>query len=203
MIASRYLPALAVLLAIASVPTVLHSYVGLTVADGRSTAAIPMRLNGLDARPTDRPLGWLPDAMGTTDFIERRYGRDLRLLVVRSYDAKRLYHHPELAVAHDDYYERTEIGRFAERPEVPIFTVRGSDNRVSAYTLLYNREFVDRPVSFQLRNAIALLVRPRQLMTLFFVRGSPGSSTHPPGESPAEQLLLAAVDSFLAQRPAP
>jgi hypothetical protein len=203
MIAFRYLPGLAVLLAIASLPTVLHSYVGLTVADGRSTAAIPMRLNGLDARPSDRSLVWLPEAMGTTDFIERRYGRDLRLLVVRSYDAKRLYHHPELAVAHDDYYERTEIGRFAGRPEVPIFTLRGRDNRVALYTLLYDREFVDRPVSFQLRNAIALLVQPRQMMTLFFVRGSPGLKEYTPGKSPAEQLLLAAVDNFLAQRPAP
>ena len=199
----RHLPALAILLAVTAVPTVVHSYIPVTAGDGRRTERIPLRLNGLDARPTDRSLVWLPDAMAVVDHTERRYGPELRLLVVRSFDAKRLYHHPELAVAHGDDYGRASVVRVADRPEVPIYVLQGARDRLSAYTLIYEDQFVADPISFQLRNVVALLVRPRQLMTLFFVRGSPGSNTHPPGKSPSEQLLLAAVDSFLAQRPVP
>jgi hypothetical protein len=203
MIDVRHLLALAILLAVTAVPTVVHSYLPVNATDGRATARIASRLNGLDARPTDRSLVWLPDAMAVVDYTERRYGPDLRLLAVRSYDAKRLYHHPELAIAHGDDYGRASVIRVEDRPEVPIYVLKGARDRLSAYTLVYEDRFVEDPISFQLRNVVSLLVRPRQLMTLFFVRGSPGSSTHPPGESPAEQLLLAAVDSFLAQRPAP
>ena len=84
MIDVRHLPALAVLLALTAVPTVVHSYLPVYATDGRATARIASRLNGLDARPTDRSLVWLPDAMAVADFTERRYGPDLRLLVVRS-----------------------------------------------------------------------------------------------------------------------
>jgi hypothetical protein len=191
------------MLAVTAVPTIVHTYLPVTTTDGRATARIAVRLNGLDGRPTDRSLVWLPEAMAVVDYTERLYGRDLRLLAVRSYDAKRLYHHPELAVAHGDDYRRATVIRAPERPDVPIYILKGAQDRLSAYTLVYEDRFVGDPISFQLRNVVSLLVRPRQLMTLFFVRGSPGTSEYPPGKSPAEQLLLAAVDSFLAQRAAP
>ena len=203
MIDVRHLPALAVLLALTAVPTVVHSYLPVTATDGRATARIASRLNGLDARPTDRSLVWLPEAMAVVDYTERRYGPDLRLLAVRSYDAKRLYHHPELAIAHGDDYGRARIIRVEDRPEVPIYVLKGARDRLSAYTLIYEGHFVADPIAFQLRNVFTLLVRPRQLMTLLFVRGSPGSNEYTPGTSPAVRLLLAAADSFLAQRPAP
>ena len=203
MIDARHLPGLAVMLAVTVVPTVVHSYLPTTATDGRATARIASRLNGLDARATDRSLVWLPGAMAVVDYTERLYGRDLRLLAVRSFDAKRLYHHPELAVAHGDDYGRATVVRAADRPDVPIYVLKGARDRLSAYTLLYEDRFVEDPISFQLRNVVSLLVRPRQMMTLLFVRGSPDSSEYPAGKSPAEQLLLAAVDSFLAQRPAP
>ena len=78
---------------------------------------------------------------------------------------------------------------------------RWARERLSVYTLVYDDRFVSDPIAFQLRNTFSLLLRPRQLMTLFFVRGDPGSNSYAPGKSPAEQLLLAAVDSFLAQPP--
>lgn len=199
MIAARHLPVLVGLLALACVPTVLHSYMGTTVGDGRSVAAVPTRLNGLEGRPSARSQDWVLDAYGTTDFIERQYGPALTLFVARSYDAKRLYHHPENGIAHGDGYERAILVRTPERPEVPIFVLESARDRLSVYALLYGDEFVADPIRFQLRTALRLLVRPRGLMTLFFVRGRTGGDTPRAGTAPAEALLLAAIDSFVAQ----
>ena len=199
MIAARHLPGLAVLLALACVPTILHSYMGATLEDGRTAAAVPARLNGLDGHPTDRSAAWVLDKYGATDFIERQYGPDTTLFVARSYDAKRIYHHPEHGVARGDGYERATLTRLPARPEVPLFVLKGSQDRLSVYTLLYQDEFVSDPIRFQLRNAFTSLIRPRMPMTLFFVRGR-GEQTRAAGMSSAETLLLAAVDGFFAQR---
>lgn len=205
MIAARHLPALAGLLALACVPTVLHSYMVTPVGDGRSVAALPLQLNGLEGRPSGRSPAWVLDAYGTSDFIERQYGPALTLFVARSYDAKSLYHHPELGVAHGESYERAVVVRRSQRPEIPLFVLQGAGDRLSVYALIYSGEFIEHPIRFQLRNAFALLVRPRALMTLFFVRAKPGHASPAATTSQAEALLLAAVDSFVAQpgTPAP
>ena len=199
MIATRHLPALAALLAVAVVPTVLHSYLGPTLDDGRKTTAVSWRLNDLEGRASGRSASWVLDAYGATDFIERHYGRDLTLFVARAFDAKRLYHHPEHGVARGDGYERTSIVHFPSRPEVPIFELTGPQDRLSVYALLYEGEFVSDPIRFQLRNALTSLVRRRAAMTLFFVRGGTGGQARSTDASPAHALLLAAIDSFRAQ----
>ncbi len=199
MIATRHLPALGALLALACVPTIIHSYVGTTIADGRSAAALPLRLNGLEGQPSGRSAKYVQGAYAATDFVERQYGRDLTLFVARSSDAKHLYHHPEHGVARGDGYERAVVVRSAKRPEIPMFVLRGSQQRLSVYALLYEGEFVENPIRFQLHNALTSLIRPRSLMTLFFVRGREEAGLPSAGASGAEALLLAAIDSFLAQ----
>lgn len=197
MMSARYLPAVAVLLVLALVPTVIHGYLGATVADGRSAAAIPLELASRDGRPTGRPASVVRDTFGATDFVERQYGPDLLLFVARSYDAKRLYHHPELAVAYGDAYDRARIVQRPDRPDVPIHVLEGHQDRLSVYALHYQDEFIADPIRFQLRNALTLLARPRALTTLFFVRarGVAGADVR----SPAEDLLQAAIDAFLSQ----
>ncbi|MEO6212065.1 MAG: hypothetical protein ABIP65_00430 [Vicinamibacterales bacterium] len=198
MIAARHLPAVAALLALACVPTVLHSYTSMTLEDGRSAAAMPLRLNGIDGRPGGHSVTWVQSTYGTTDFVERQYGPALTLFVGRSFDAKRLYHHPEHGIAHGDGYEGAIVVRRPERPDLPIFVLDNARDRRSVYALLYAGEFVEHPIRFQLQNAFALLVRPRELMTLFFVRGMTGRES-PTAIASADALLLAAVDSFIAQ----
>lgn len=198
MIATRHLRTLAALLALACVPTILHSYRSTTVDDGRRTAAVPLRMNGLDGQPGGHSVAWVRSTYGTSDFIERQYGPELTLFVGRSYDAKRLYHHPEHGIARGDGYERAIVVRRPERPDVPIFVLDNARDRRSVYALLYAGEFVEHPIRFQLQNAFALLVRPRELMTLFFVRGMTGRDS-PTAIASADALLLAAVDSFVAQ----
>ena len=85
-----------------------------------------------------------------------------------------------------------------DRPDVPIFTLSSHTGRYSAYALLYENTFVERPMRFQLGNAFKLLTQPRGLMTLFFVRGKV-DATSTAARSTVEELLLAAIDSFLAQ----
>ncbi len=88
--------------------------------------------------------------------------------------------------------------RRPDRPEVPIFTLSSPTGRYSAYSLLHENTFVEHPMRFQLGNAFTLLTQPRGLMTLFFVRGKVDAAS-PAARSTVEALLLAAIDSFLAQ----
>jgi len=196
---SRRLALVAALLALACVPTVLHSYVGMTVSDGRDVTQVPMSLNGLTGRATERRAASVLNAYGTTDFIERTYGTSLKLFVARSYDAKPLYHHPELAVAHGDTYDRAVVVRRNEPPAVPVFVLEGAGDWRSVYALMYGDEFIDRPMLFQMRNALTLLVQPKRLTTLFFVRAPANKTVRGVEPGPAESLLFAAIDSFRAQ----
>jgi hypothetical protein len=119
----------------------------------------------------------------------------MTLFVARSYDAKGLYHHPELGVAHGDAYGRATVIRTPDRPEIPVFRLQAEDGKESVYALLYGEGFLENPMRFQLRNSVELLVRPRSPMTLFFVRQTSTSA----GRVSPESLLLAAIDSFRAQ----
>jgi hypothetical protein len=199
MIAGRHLALLSSLLGLACVPTVLHSYVGVTVNDGRSVEAVPRRLSGLDSRPAGRPAAYVMNAYGTTDFIERHYGSSLTLFVARGYDSKRLYHHPELGIAHGDPYERVVVRRSSTRPHIPLFVLESASDKASVYALLHEDQFIEDPIRFQLRNALTLLFRPKSPMTLFFVRSRTASAPLTPNTPTAEALLLAAIDSFVAQ----
>jgi hypothetical protein len=198
MIASRHLSTLAALLACACVPTVVHSYFRASVDDARKVANLPLQLAGLEARAGRHSVEWVRDTYGTTDFIEREYGPNLTLFVARSYDAKGLYHHPENGVSHGDSYDRAVVVRASGRPDIPVFLLDNHRDRRSVYALLYDREFVEHPIRFQLQNAFTLLVRPRATMTLFFVREK-NSATPSQAGSAGEALLLAAIDSFMLQ----
>ena len=198
MISTRYLPATAAVLAFALVPTVLHTYVGMTESDGKTTAAINHRLADLDGIDTGRSAVWVEEQYGATDFIERRYTSGVTLFAARSYDPKRLYHHPELGVAHGRSYESVAVTRVSTPSgSLPVHVLTGQGG-LACYVLLYNGEFVENPLSFQARQVFSMLVSPRRQMTLFF---SQGPAAPEATGSPVARILVAAVDSFLAQTP--
>jgi hypothetical protein len=195
MISSRSLAATAALLALALVPTVVHTYVGITATDGRTSGAVAHHLDGVEGVDTKRSVGWVTQYFGTEDFVERRYGTDVTLFVARGYDAKRMYHHPELALAYGRSYDSVNIAHVSSSAKsVPVYMLTGQGG-LACYALLYNDEFVEKPLQFQARQAFSMLFSPRRQMTLFFARGSTSSDAI---ESPAVRILLAAVESFLA-----
>ena len=196
MISSRSLAATAALLALALIPTVVHTYVGITATDGRTSGAVAHQLKGVEGVDTQRSAGWVTQYFGTEDFIERRYGTDVTLFVARGYDPKRLYHHPELALAYGRSYDSVNIVHVSSPAKsVPVHVLTGPGG-LACYALLYDDEFVEKPLQFQAKQAISMLFSPRRQMTLFFARESASAD---PNESPAVRILLAAVESFLAQ----
>ena len=207
MLSSRYAPAVCLALLVVLVPTIIHSYAGVVVTDGHSTASIPATLSSYTGTPTRRGTDWGKDHFDSDDWFERQYttaGDSVVLTVVRSYDLKALYHHPELAVAYrfanfDTHTTETP----ADRPDMPVHVLTSEESRaVGLYVLLYDGRFVADPIRFQLRTAGELLFSGRKPMTLFFVRDDAAASGLPI-TLPAAKLLFDAVDRFVAPPAAP
>ena len=201
MISPRYLPYLAVLLGLALVPTIIHSYADDTERDGRETSRLPMVLAGYSATPTDRDSTWGERRFESHDWVERGYvkaGDRVRLAVVRSFDPKSLYHHPELAIAYGTPFIGVQAQRWTRRPDVPVFVLepgRGS-NAAGFYVLHYGSTFVEAPIRFQLQTAGELLLTRRKEMTLFFML-DPQLPQAGLERSGAADVLFAAIDAFL------
>jgi hypothetical protein len=202
----RYIPAICVLLALALVPTIIHSYSDQVYDDGRRTSGIPSTLAGHASAPTKRNPTWGKRRFDSDDWVEREYrsssGSVVTVTVVRSYDAKTLYHHPELAVAYGrETFGREDVQRFDQRPDVPVHVLRTITDApaLALYALHYDTDFVENPVAFQIRSAGELLFSRRKPMTLFFVLEDRGSSIEDVRRSSASTLLFAAIDAYLAQ----
>jgi len=198
MISTRFLPIVCGLVAVTLVPTFIHSYSDSAVRDGRTTTSIPMTLAGYTGAISKRNATWGQRRFESADWTERVYrsGRDeVTLTVVRSYDAKALYHHPELAVTESSFI-KTELKRFAQRPEIPVYVLHAQPDGVALYALHYDSAFLQDPIRFQLRTAGELLFSGRQAMTLFFLTDDgalPGSGIE---SLPSLGLFFAAIDRF-------
>ena len=206
MIAHRYVPAICALLALALVPTLIHSYSTTTVDDGLSAAGVPPTLVGFDSVPSGRSPDWGMQRFDSSDWIERNYvkGDDqVRVTVARSLDLKSLYHHPELAVAYGRRFGSSfadhEIRRFPSRPDVPVHVLhpQEGESALGLYILHYDGAYVEEPIWFQIRTAGNLLVSRRKPMTLLFAHDLQVAAGARVEELPAVQLLFAALDAFL------
>jgi hypothetical protein len=202
MISMKFAPIVCALLGLALVPTFIHSYADFTVEDGRTTTAVPTSLGEYTSTPSSRNATWGQRRFESSDWIEREYtaGADrARLTIVRSYDLKALYHHPELAVTSGLSLGRERLEYFDARPEIPVHVLSGTreDGALALYVLHYDDRFVADPIRFQLRTAGELLFSGRRAMTLFFVTKTQGASPVEAGRSPALRLLFAAIDSFM------
>ena len=207
MISARYAGFVAALVAIALIPTTIHTYLGTVVADGLTVAAIPDVLDSMPSRPTERRPAWVRNNLDSTDWLERVYtvgGKEVTLFASRSYDAKRLYHHPELAVLRGTETTPAGVIRLETRPNLPVHLLKTEkDGRrgLAMYVLEYDGRFIENPVAFQLRTAAELLVTGRKAMTLILASDLAGEPKNP-DQAPAAALLLAAVSRFEAQAPA-
>lgn len=201
MISSRFLPIVCALVGLTLVPTLIHSYSDSTVRDGRATQMIPMSLAGYEGAPSGRNATWGKRRFESDDWMERIYksgGDEVKLSVIRSYDPKSLYHHPELAVSYGPSWVRSEVKRFPQRSEIPIHMLYTDGGAVAMYVLHYDDRFVQDPIMFQLRTAGELLFSGRKPMTLFFVTDQSVPSSADISTLPSASLLFAAIDRFLA-----
>lgn len=199
MITTRYAAATALVLAFALVPTVIHSYLGLTIDDGVAVRSIPMTIDGMTSTPTARRQEWVAQRFQTAEWIERVYqvdGREVTLFAARSYDAKRLYHHPELALLRGTQTKPAGIARVASAPHIPLHVVRTGritgEKGVAVYALLADGTFVENPIAYQLRSSARLVVSGRTPMTLVMATDLAGDKNRLE-EAPATRLLLAAL----------
>jgi hypothetical protein len=204
MISTRYAPVVLCLLALALIPTLLHSYVGYTVQDSRRLEAIGPTLAGLSSQPTSRRAESVQRIFRAEEWLERSYrkpdGSEIRLFVARSHDHKRLYHHPENALARG--VDLRSDGRHAlpGDPEVPVFVLRGADRGgLVLYSLLYSGRFIENPIRFQLRTAGELLFSGRRDMILFFALDASEPHHTPVEAATATMVLREAIDRFLDQ----
>jgi hypothetical protein len=140
MIAGRFVPAVCALVAIALIPTYIHSYAGSTVQDGRRSGSISESLAEYQGTSSGRNATWGKRRFDSDDWTERIYrssGDEVKLTVIRSYDPKSLYHHPELAVSYGPSYQKSEIRRLAGRPEIPVhvLSTNGRVRTIALYAL--------------------------------------------------------------------
>ena len=203
MMSSRFLPIVCAIVGLALVPTFIHSYADFAVHDGLVTGAIPTSLSGYVGTDSGRNKTWGKHKFDSDDWTERIYrmaGDEVKLSVIRSYDAKSLYHHPELAVSYGPSYVRSEVRRFPRRPGIPVHMVyTGRDEgTVAMYALLFDDGFVEDPIMFQIRSAGELLFSRRQAMTLFFVTDEHVPASASIDTLPSAGLLFAAIDQFRA-----
>lgn len=204
MISPRYSLWIAVLLAVALVPTLIHSYSNSAADDGRRTSMIPTVLEGLPSVASDRPEGWGQRRFESEDWLERHYvgerGAKVTLTVVRTYDAKSVYHHPELAVSyHRASFTGERVEHSKARPEIPVHVLQpnAGSRAIGMYVLHYEDRFIDNPLTFQIRSAGELLFSRRQPMTLFFVLDDAPASNVERMESSAAKVLFAAIDALV------
>lgn len=201
MISSRYAPLVILLLVLPLIPTVIHNYLELKTDDGKSVGKIDATLNNFTSESTHRHARWGKDTFDSDDWIERIYtdkrGHKVQLFAARSYDHKRLYHHPELAVSYGSDL-RSEKNKVLPGPlEIPVNLLRNSNGYgFIAYAFLYDGKFIKDPIAHQIKDSLNLLVSARKPMTLFYVSDSdaaPGTAFH---DTPAAVILSEAIDSF-------
>ncbi len=200
MISAKYAPYLVVLLVVALVPTVIHVYAGLEEDDGHHTSQVPAELAGFYSHPTDRREAWGRATFDSHDWFERLYEKDgarVRLFVGRSFNQKRLYHHPEIALSRGTDLAGERIVTLRGDPEMPVHLLPYRNGKgLAAYVLIYDGRFIVDPVANQLRNSIWQLFNPRRPMTLFYVVQEEGAAQMQFADTAAATVLRTAVHAF-------
>jgi hypothetical protein len=203
-ISTRLAPATLCLLLLALIPTALHTYRGVSYDDGVRPKQVPVVIDGVSSMAESRRDTWGQRRFNTDDWIDRWYGTvpRLRLTVVRTYDAKAVYHHPELAISYPEAMlgparlERLSGGE-------PVFVLRGMDQSrdLVAYALLSDGRVVDDPYVEQARMALRMLVGGRRPMTLVYVQDR-NPPPVPLERQPAMAMLARALALVRAPGPA-
>src|SRR5690606_3313011 len=118
---------------------------GSTTDEGPVLAeAIPETIEGFRGTPTKRRDASIRRSFDATDWVERRYVRgndEVTLLVARSFDMKKLYHHPELAVVDGIEFRPARVETYASSGvPIDVHVLEGERAGLLAYALLYRDE---------------------------------------------------------------
>jgi len=208
MITPRHAWLVAGLLLLALVPTYLNVYrQPPALRPGALAAAIPTDLEGYrGAAPGRHEADWVAAHFAANDFVERTYRagtQELELFAARTYDAKKLFHFPELALTYGrsaTAERREELDVLGHAVPVRVLEFRKRNAvRLSVSALFYGRRPVRDPVPFLFRTLPALFVGQREPMTLIYVQGE----AHPDDQEALlgelEELLAKSAAAFLDQ----
>lgn len=206
MIATPYTTPVAILLSLALIPTIIHSYLKLTDDNTAPSAAIKADLGELFSAPTRRNPGWGEETFGCTDWFERAYkdrqGNTARLFVGRAYDHKRLYHHPELALSHGSDLRKNGQIVLAGTPPVTVNVLHHSTQpNIAAYALFYDGQFISNPIAHQVKSSLSLMVSAEKPMTLFYVFEENADKQVGFEKTFAAKVLKAAIGDYLTKIP--
>jgi len=205
MTSTRYALPVALVLILALIPTVIHSYLDLKADDRLSVTNIKSVLDNFNSTPTDRKPGWGEDTFGCEEWIERTYtdeqGKPLRLFAGRSYDHKRLYHHPELALSYAKGLTSTGLVNLPGQPEIPVnLLYNDARSNMAAFALYYDGKFIDNPISFQIQDSLKQLISAGKPMTLFYIADDNAANKTDFIQSSAATLLKSAIKDFMTQQ---
>lgn len=203
MISTRYGRSVLIIVMLALIPTIIHSYLDLKTNDNLSTHQISPILGSYVSKPTQRKPEWGNDTFACYDWIERNYtnqqGKSVRLFVGRSYDHKKLYHHPELVLSYGKDLRMLGEMQYAAQSKIPVKLLANETRPViAAYALLYDKQFVENAITHQLKSSIIQLITPRKPMTLFYVEAENTSVKSLFSETDAAFVLESAIKDFLA-----
>ncbi len=203
MISTRYGRSVLIIVMLALIPTIIHSYLDLKTNDNLSTHQISPILGSYVSKPTQRKPEWGNDTFACYDWIERNYtnqqGKSVRLFVGRSYDHKKLYHHPELVLSYGKDLRMLGEMQYAAQSKIPVKLLANETRPViAAYALLYDKQFVENAITHQLKSSIIQLITPRKPMTLFYVEAENTSVKSIFSETDAAFVLESAIKDFLA-----
>jgi hypothetical protein len=198
----RYFYALTACLLVALIPVVVHSYLHLETDDCKGVQRfIPSNTpTSISEKKRD---AWMRDTFHSTQWYEGSFAKDdLRFdfSIIRSYDAKRLYHRPENYFAERAFVQRRGVEWLpTSSGEVPIHrTYYGSTQpaTVLAYLLVYHSSPVANPYLAQLRAAPAELFGGQHPMTLFLIQAHGPADHFDRMETIAREWLLSARATY-------
>ena len=186
MVSARYAPYVFAFLAPAMLVVLLHSYIGLRAEDCSKATS-------LFAGQSKGPGLFREKRLGEVFEAERweegslpvpRQGWQANFAVVQSYDAKKLYHRPEMYLIRESTPSRRAVEQVKLAEDlVAIHHVYypASESIVlhAAYLLIYDSQPVANPYLAQIRLAPWQIVRGTYPMTLSFVAVSgPAGAAH-------------------------
>lgn len=206
MISTRYTLPVAIVLTIALVPTVIHSYLKLAVDNSATTRNINPIFADFTSMPSRKNPGWGEETFGCTDWFERNYkdqqNNTVRLFVGRGFDHKRLYHHPELALSHGIDLRSNGKLILPGEPAIPVHTLHhSSQSGIAAFVLFYDGHFIDDPIQHQMKSSLKLLINAEKPMTLFYVSEDNGANQSDFTKTPSAKVLQETIKRYLALKP--
>ncbi len=205
MISNRFIIPVILCFSLALVPTLIHNYMGLVEDDGKTAEGISLNLGeytltSMENTRLDK------ENFNTQECIKRIYtdsdGNHMTLFAASSYDHKRLYHHPEVALSYGKAIGSLELQLISNANRtIPVHIVKNESKSeiIAFYVLVYDGRFVADPIRQQILNALNLLVNARKKMTLFYVSGT-GSQDRRLSESDMLNVLMLAIESFEKQK---